>query len=617
MDKQTILSRFERLPYDERMKNLVQIGRESINNPHSRSLITDLSTGSPYCPYEQLLAIETCFGSRDMSVAFKVLNGSSKHLKKRAMAVITMFGTSDDVLMALKSQLSYLQDWALRRMRNTKKKRRRLDVVDAFLEELKAQDRSRFRTFLPFASTELVERHLAEELDSFTASDWSRLAIYHHYITLREIKAWTDRLNEEDVRLLGTANVVITLWAEREMTVDRAVDVLETMLKVFPWGKPAVPDALIYKRPRAVVELLLTAKGDEASQFVYSYRGVAKSRRFVAPIPTDQLLKMHERCPHLFSGNNFPFEVFTPEQRNVMYNVVKGTWRSTSGWAEGVIPINILSHLQETQRISEARRHMNLKFFETRPADKIPYISMLPWEEAMELQASYLKSNDANIRSSALQWQIMAANYEAARIDDAVQLVVQRQYEQDLVRRKMMEALTKLAPSRWDEHHHLPSLEKALYHALDAVDLSIWTVQAMLLLIIRILPFHPHWAAAQLVHTLKRRNYTDWNFQVNISGEFRSGWVMDPVAHEMAPTLKYLLVKKNVPALASIAEAFESNLWGELRDALETSFGFEYDPAHSRILRIMNNDRRGKHIWPNLIPARCTRDCPPGGHQRP
>lgn len=109
--------------------------------------------------------------------------------------MITMFGTGD-VLKALKSQLPYLQVWALRRMRNAKKKRR-LDVVGSFLEELGTQDRSRFKTLLPFASTELIQKHLAGELNLFASSKWYRLAKYHPDITLRELKARADRSNEK------------------------------------------------------------------------------------------------------------------------------------------------------------------------------------------------------------------------------------------------------------------------------------------------------------------------------------------------------------------------------------------------------------------------------------
>jgi hypothetical protein len=623
MDQKTLLARFERLPYDERMKNLVQIGRESITNPHSQSLVSALASSSIYCPYEQLLAIETCFGSRDISLAFRILASPSKHLKKRAMGVITMFGTGDDVLKALKIQLPYLQAWALRRMRNAKKKRRRLDAVDSFLGQLRTQDRNRFRTLLPFGSTELVEQYLAEELDLFTGSDWYRLAKYHPDITLRELKAWADRSNEEDTLLLGTANVIMELWGKREVTVDRAVDLLKTMLKITPWVKLAVPHELLAKRPREVVGLMLAGKGDVTTLFFYGrdHQGFRKSRRFISSLSTSHLLELQERHPKLFPPINFVLEALTREQRVAIYNVNREAWRSTPVGSQGLFPINVISHLPATQRIAEARRHMKLKTFETRPADKIPYISMLPWEEAMELQAPFFKSNDASVRSSALSWQILSANYDSTRISDAVQLVVQRQHEQDPVRSPMMEALAKLAPSRWDAEYHLPDLEKSLYHALDAGDLSDRTVRAMLSLVARILSFHPSWAAAQLAHILKRRSYKEWSryfyvdFRIKLAGRYPSELILGYVAREMAPTVKHLLVKKNVAPLVLLAETFKSNLWRELRDALEATLEFEHEPAHSEVLQILKNDRYRWHTWPSLIPGLLERESKIAGKQ--
>lgn len=92
------------------------------------------------------------------------------------------------------------------------------------------------------------------------------------------------------------------------------------------------------------------------------------------------------------------------------------------------------------------------------------------------------------------------------------------------------------------------------------------------------------------------------DFRVKLVGRYPAELILGHVAREMALTVKYLLVKKNVAPLVLLAETFKPNLWRELRDALEATLEFEHEPAHSEVLRILKNDRYRWHTWPNLIP---------------
>lgn len=67
-------------------------------------------------------------------------------------------------------------------------------------------------------------------------------------------------------------------------------------------------------------------------------------------------------------------------------------WRSI----EGIIPMNVLLRLPLKGRIEEVRRHLSLPVLEAEPRKRIPYVTVLPWNESIELQSPFIKSGDAD-----------------------------------------------------------------------------------------------------------------------------------------------------------------------------------------------------------------------------
>jgi hypothetical protein len=109
---------------------------------------------------------------------------------------------------------------------------------------------------------------------------------------------------------------------------------------------------------------------------------------------------------------------------------VRKVWRRY----DGILSEALVASLPEDLRIKEARRQVKLKVFEPKPKSRIPYIALLPWDEAIELQRPFLKSSDVDIRAEALKCQIEAAKYDEAHIGDALKLALKCQYEQSTVR---------------------------------------------------------------------------------------------------------------------------------------------------------------------------------------
>lgn len=71
-------------------------------------------------------------------------------------------------------------------------------------------------------------------------------------------------------------------------------------------------------------------------------------------------------------------------------------------------------------RIEEVHRHLSLPVLEVEPRKRIPYVTVLPWNESIELQSPFIKSGDADIRISALKPQILSAKYETGHHVDTL-----------------------------------------------------------------------------------------------------------------------------------------------------------------------------------------------------
>ena len=169
------------------------------------------------------------------------------------------------------------------------------------------------------------------------------------------------------------------------------------------------------------------------------------------------------------------------------------------GWrdAEGVIAHNVVAALPGDLRAAEARRHLALPALATRPAQRLPYAALLPWDEARAALDPFIRNPDPELRVAALSSLIGAARYQAARLPDTLRIILDRRNEQDPVRQAMLRALAELPPSRW-QAEHLPDLGQAIRDALDAADCSPATAAAAERLVIALLPFQPDWSAQWL-----------------------------------------------------------------------------------------------------------------------
>lgn len=60
MNRETLLREFERLPYGERMRQIIEVGHRSISDASAAKALAEMAGGSVY---ERQLALQACHGT--------------------------------------------------------------------------------------------------------------------------------------------------------------------------------------------------------------------------------------------------------------------------------------------------------------------------------------------------------------------------------------------------------------------------------------------------------------------------------------------------------------------------------------------------------------------------
>ncbi len=206
-------------------------------------------------------------------------------------------------------------------------------------------------------------------------------------------------------------------------------------------------------------------------------------------------------------------------------------------------------------REQEGRRHVDLPVLRTRSSQRLPYASLLRWEEARDVLDPFIRNPDADLRSVALRALIDAARYHRDHLPEILALIRARRNEQDPVRLAMLTALANLPPSRW-RSEHLDDLASIVSDALAASDLSPSTAHAAERLVVALLPFHSDWSVRWIATLVRERG------RVSMYGlEDR---LTDDLVRRLAPTLLPVLeawaTREREGQLVGVAQAFGRRL---------------------------------------------------------
>ena len=123
--------------------------------------------------------------------------------------------------------------------------------------------------------------------------------------------------------------------------------------------------------------------------------------------------------------------------------------------------------LSSAARQTEARHAFSLRLLAAEPMARLPYLSCLPFQEALALAQPFLSQPDGELRAQAVAAVVGAGRYEASSLPAILDFCRARENEQDPVRLAMLTALAALPPSRW-EAAHLPGFTALIDAALRA-----------------------------------------------------------------------------------------------------------------------------------------------------
>ncbi|KAM3081761.1 hypothetical protein ACMFMG_005207 [Clarireedia jacksonii] len=476
------------------------------------------------------------------------------------MRAILIMGTDEQVSIALKSLPVYLQVQSLRRLRSFRRRRRRQNVVDGYIEDIPNKEQSQlFQRMLPLGSRALVKKYLPSVVGAFEETAWVRLARYYPDIALVELEKWAERAEPNDPILLGVGDALISYWAYEKGPSDRALQALKIMMKKFSPSQLRLWDMEKMKADQLIPLLL---DHDHAALRKMHFQAT-KTLKGLRKLSTERLIEISQVVRDIIDTLRFP--QFTLEQRIALYPLIRETWRDDCG----ILPTNVVSSLPTNIRLEEARRHLALPALDSRTAQKCRYIAMLPWEEAMELQKPMLYNKDVSIRSVALGAQIWSAKFDQSHLSNALDLALRFKNDQDSTRLAIFNGLDSIPASRWKEQH-LPQLSQLFRHYLDARDLSFRTQVRIVNFLRRVVTFHPAWTSQQLLQLFQERRAPQRNFLKYATGKYGPKQILSYIQTTFSSFIQ-TIGKKDISTLTILGIYFGTHIkyWPELLDIAE------------------------------------------------
>ena len=483
-----LLRDLELLAHDARMRRMVALGQEARTDSSVAATLADLERGDMY---QRSLALYACYGNRDSAPVVRALADPSSGVRALALSLAALTLDDAQALSALGALPARAQHALLKRL----SARRRYGPVEEFLAGVPDDQ---VAPLLAYASPALVAARVERAFDRANAVDWRRLARLHPQLAAELLLSRAEAATALDQRLRWLANAVLPLLARQ--LPDVAVTLVQRLRAHLPLGTLNL-GPLPQNRPDAVADLLLVA--GEPVRLPLATIAQRLSPERLRTLVARGLLGQ----PHAWLAT------VAPEARAELYR------QSGMGWhdAEGVLPLGVVLALPGELRAAEARRHLALPALQTRPAQRLPYAAGLPWGEARAALEPFVRNPAPELRAVALPALVGAARFERDRLPEALQLVLDRRHEQDLVRLAMLRGLADLPPARWGAAL-LPGLGQTIRDALDAADCSSYTTTAARQLVITLLPFHPAWAAEWLATLGRERgSFGHYSLQQRLS----------------------------------------------------------------------------------------------------
>ena len=530
---------WEALSHSARVREAIAVGRRSGSDAAAVGLLRDLGAGGFAA---RLLATFACHGSRDSAVLLALTADPSRTIARVAMSVLCDVGDDDSLLAALGDLPHRRVARVLFRLR-----RPRPGVVDRFVDGRAAEGEGTAWPLVPLGSPAVLERHFAIAAERGGNTFWRRLAALHPARAAAEVRARLDATASPDGLLIVAARTVLAILSDRDP--DAALGVVAALRRHV--ALISIPlQALAVRRPAAVADLDIGSSEPAAAQF----------GRVAHRLDLPRIAGLCRRGAGYLGDPGVWLGRLPAAARAAVYRQFGPAW--TDG--EGIVAATLLRRLPAPTRQDEARRVAALPALATRPLRRLPYVGLLPWDEARAESKPWLASPEAEHRAAALVALGEAARFDRGRLGELLELLAARKFEQDPVRLAFLGVLAALPPGRWAAGH-LPALAQVVRDALDAGDLSPGSVAALGRFVLGLLPFHPAWAAEQLAVVTRERGYPGWTGRMLTAEEVRR------IAPTLTPIIEAWLNREDEGRVVSLAATVGRRLpdWPELVGFLE------------------------------------------------
>lgn len=531
MTPSRLLKELEPLTHDGRVRRMVEVGRLASTDSSGADTLDSLERGTFY---ERRLALVSCFGSRDGSRVLRALDDASRHIRGLARRLVPLACDDRGAIQALDALRSRERRALCKHLYNT----RRWAPIDAFMTALAKGRDDALSDLLPYASRPIVEQYLEVAFDRAGPDAWKRLARLHPELAVARLLERAQQTEGFDKRLVWHVNTVLSVLSRR--SPDLGLSLVREMSRTTSLPSLAL-QGLVDRRPEPIAEMLL-ASGDVVR---------VTFDRVAHRLSAGLLINLASHHPALLARSDLWFQKMPLMARREVFVALQLGWRNR----DGVVGHATLAQLSADLREQEGQRHIDLPVLRTRTSQRLPYASLLRWEEARDVLDPFIRNPDADLRSVALRALIDATRYHRDRLPEILALIRARRNEQDPVRLAMLTALANLPPSRW-RSEHLDDLASIVSDALAASDLSPSTAHAAERLIVALLPFHSDWSVRWIATLVRERG------RVSMYGlEDR---LTDDLVRRLAPTLLPVLeawaTREREGQLVGVAQAFGRRL---------------------------------------------------------
>jgi hypothetical protein len=532
MDARALLDELTRLPHGTRAVRMIQIGRAAtLGDEDARRTLAELATSTEV--FARTQALQALYATRDAGAVLAALTDSSRTVRLHAIPLVSLVCNDEQAVEALRHIAGRAQR---KRLLMALKRRRREAVIDRFLATLSPDAEGSLLDVIPLGSAEMVARLAPGVAQKLGPDGWRRLAKHGAPVAIELVRA-AIVAGPPDARLRWRLAPVAHLLAKQ--APEPALALLARLFEVGEEpGSPIVRGLvgeLLRVSPREVFDLLRASHESARPVARPGPFGIVRFDAVAHRLGSSRLAYLVEHASSTLSDDRRATRWFYrlgPDDRAV----VVGTWLRCghSAWGafllrhvhgrpealreqayrrwsaaaqdgHGVIAVARLDRLPTALRAREARRHFeDVPYLATRPLERVAYARLLPFGDGLTRVAPLLGHPEGEMRAAALRAVLGSVLHDPMHLNDALDLVLARAFEQDPVRQAMLDALAGL-PVRLFAVEHLERVGRITRQALDAADLSTATAAAAERLVARLFRVDAAWAAPWLTRILEAR----------------------------------------------------------------------------------------------------------------